>query len=443
MTCIFAFDTGAVQSGEMKIQKSLCHTRRILQNEAYALFLIFFCSAMNVLAQPAAWMQYSMTNSPMPDNNVRCIVFENDSTVWIGTQYGLARFDGINWVIYNTFNSDISSNDIRSIAVDQSGNKWIGTFNNGLDRFDGTSWTNFNTQNSPLPDDFVRSLAVDTNDTKWVGTIGGLARLDTAGTWTNYTMWNSALGSNNIADLYVDTTTNSKWAGTVNGGLLQIVDDTAFTSYTIQNSGITDNSVLDIDIDTDGNVYLASPANGLIVKLGTGFGWLTFNPLSSAIPTPGLTSLDLASNGDVWMGTFDKGVVRKTGNNFVVFNTYNSPLTDSSIQTVAISPRGTVFIGTQTEGLFILDPSMLTDLEDQVTTMNNPSIFPNPTTGAFQWVSNRIPEVLEVFGTDGRKVAFIENPSGDIDLSGLPGGVYQLAFGFNGGGKAIQRLVIR
>ena len=443
MTGIIALNEVAVQFCGMMIRNLLKYSRRTFQYPRYALFLLFTCSIMNVLAQPAAWTNYSVSNSPLPENNVRCIVFENDSTVWIGTQYGLARFDGMNWVVYNTFNSDISGNDIRSIAIDRLGNKWIGTFNNGLDKFDGITWTNFNTQNSPLPDDFVRSLAVDTNDTKWIGTVGGLARLDTMGTWTNYTMWNSALGSNNIADLYIDTTTNNKWAGTVNGGLLQIEDDTVFTKYTIQNSGITDNSVLDLDGDPAGNLYLASPANGLIIKLGTGFGWLTFNPLSSSIPSPGLTSLDLAGNGDVWIGTFDKGVVRKSGNNFVVFNTYNSPLSDSAILTVVVSPRGKIFIGTQTEGLFILDPSLLTNLEEQALNTDIPSIFPNPTTGAFRWDSVRTPALLEVFGADGRRVAFFENPPVNIDLAGLPGGIYQLVFGFNGGGKAVQRLVVR
>lgn len=443
MTWIIAYKTGGFQFSVMMIRKLIKHKRRTFRHPGYALIFIFTCSVMNVLAQPAAWTHYNTFNSPLPENNVRCIVFENDSTAWIGTQYGLARFDGINWEIYNTFNSDISSNDIRSIAIDRLGNKWIGTFNNGLDRFDGMTWTNFNMQNSPLPDDFVRSLAVDTNDTKWIGTVGGLARLDTTGTWTNYTMWNSTLGSNNIADLYVDTTTNNKWAGTVNGGLLQIEDDTAFTKFTIQNSGITDNSVLDIDRDPAGNLYLASPANGLIIKLGTGFGWLTFNPLSSSIPTPGLTSLDLAANGDVWIGTFDKGVVRKSGNNFVVYNTYNSPLNDSAIQTVVISPLDKVFIGTQTGGLFILDPSLLTGLDNQAMSNDGLSIFPNPTAGAFQWNSTRMPEVLEVFGGDGRKIAFIENPPEDLDLSGFPGGVYQLVFGFDGGEKTTQRLVIR
>jgi ligand-binding sensor domain-containing protein len=444
MTCIIAFKIAILQlCGKMIIQL-LNHTWRTFNTLRYAFIFLFTCSAITGHAQGTAWTQYSTSNSPLPENNVRCIVFENDSTAWIGTQYGLARFDGMNWVVYNTFNSGISGNDIRSIAIDRQGAKWIGTFNNGLDRFDGTTWINFNTQNSPLPDDFVRSLAIDTNDTKWVGTIGGLARLDTAGTWTNYTMWNSAMGSNNITDLYVDTTNNDKWGGTVNGGLLLIEDDTVFSKYTIQNSGITDNSVLDIARDASGNLYLATPANGMCLKLANNAGWFTYNTINfPSLTTPGLTSLDIAINGDTWIGTFDKGVVRKRGNSFIVFNTFNSPLSDSVIQTIVISPLGKIFIGTQTEGLYILDPSLLTNTEEQVMTTDGPSIFPNPTTGPFRWNSSRTPEMLEVFGADGRRVAFFENPSINIDLTGLPGGVYQLVFGFRGGGKAVQRLVVR
>lgn len=405
MTCIIAISLRTKQFRGM-ITDQLLNKQRRTVILWYAFVFLILSSTSEMFAQPAAWTHYSISNSPLPDQNVHSIVFENDSTTWIGTGYGLARFDGTNWTIYNNLNSGLIGNDIRSLAIDKSGNIWVGTFNNGLNLFDGTNWTNFNTLNSPLPDDFVRSLAIDTNNTKWIGTIGGLARLDTTGTWTIYTMWNSGLGSNNIAELFVDTTSNVKWAGTVNGGLLEIEDDTIFTKYTIQNSGISDNSILDIDRDPAGNLFLASPANGLIIKLA-GFGWFTFNPLSSSIPTAGLTSLVLDGNGDVWMGTFDKGVVRKTGNTFRVFNTTNSPLNDSAIQTVVISPTGKVFIGTQTGGMFVLDPTLLTGLEEQNPEKNKLSIHPNPTTGNFRWQYDRMPYALEVVSADGRKVTYL------------------------------------
>jgi ligand-binding sensor domain-containing protein len=64
---------------------------------------------------------------------------------------------------------------VTALTIDSSGIKWIGT-NNGLARFDGTDWTIFNTSNSEMPSDVVSAITIDDNGSKWIGTYdGGLA----------------------------------------------------------------------------------------------------------------------------------------------------------------------------------------------------------------------------------------------------------------------------
>src|SRR5687768_13503873 len=107
-----------------------------------------------VVAQQG-WTNYNTSNSPIPENAVRCIAIDNNGVKWIGTDYGLAAFDDVNWTVYQTFNSGIPDNSIRSLAVDDQDNIWIGTFNNGLVRFDGSNWIIYNISNSGLPDNYV------------------------------------------------------------------------------------------------------------------------------------------------------------------------------------------------------------------------------------------------------------------------------------------------
>lgn len=406
----------------------------------YFLFLMLLIVVNKASSQSIAWTHYDMSNSGLPNNSVRCIAFENDSTTWIGTDFGLAKFSNGVWTIFNTSNSGLGNNDIRSIAIDTNDVKWIGTFANGISVFNDTTWTILNTLNSPLPDDFVRSLAIDQKNTKWIGTLGGVAKIDSSNNWSIYTMWNSVLGSNNIASIFVNPNTNDKWVGTVNGGLLLIEKDTNLTSFTIQNSGIPDNTVLGIDMDINQNFYLATPGNGLAVKLN-GFGWLTYNLVSSNIPTASLTSVALDAINQPWAGTNTHGLVYKNGNNFVSYNTTNSPLTDNVIQTIRMSDDQLLWIGTQSGGLFILDPSLLTGVQSLTAT---PSliIYPNPCSDYLFIESINPIQKIEMWDVSGKLIFNLYREGNRIDLQSVASGIYQVRCTEENGKIHLQKVVV-
>jgi ligand-binding sensor domain-containing protein len=75
-------------------------------------------------------------------------------------------------LIYNTSNSGLPNDDyVNAITIDGLGNKWIGT-NNGLAKFDGVNWAVYNTSNSGLPDNSVNSaIAIDGQGNKWISNI--------------------------------------------------------------------------------------------------------------------------------------------------------------------------------------------------------------------------------------------------------------------------------
>lgn len=239
--------------------------------------------------------------------------------------------------------------------------------------------------------------------------------------------------------MYVDTISNNKWVGTINGGLISIDKDTNFTEFITQNSGISDNTILGIDMDNLGNLWMASPANGLIVKLN-GFGWFTYNQLSSNIPTPGLTCVKLDQTYQPWIGTFDKGILYKNGSNFIAYDTSNSPLTDVMIQCVNIDDSGRVWIGTQTGGLFILDPSLLTGL-DEVYDDISLSLYPNPA-GSFLYYNSLLPvQRVEVFDISGRLLLQELQVKNAVDLSTLKSGLYQARFLFDDGRVLVKKFM--
>jgi ligand-binding sensor domain-containing protein len=114
-------------------------------------------------SQVQQWANYSN------GNNTRSIVIDND-IAWVGTDDGLAKFDGTTWTVYDESNSDIPSNYTEVLFIDDE-NIWVGTSENGLVKFDGSQWTIFNKANSRISDNNIESIIVDKNGTKWFGTL--------------------------------------------------------------------------------------------------------------------------------------------------------------------------------------------------------------------------------------------------------------------------------
>src|ERR1700693_1440831 len=91
-----------------------------------------------------------------------------DGYLWLGTAFGLYRFDGVRNVLWQpSSDQQLSSSTITSLAASRDGTLWIGT-RNGL-----SSWKNGKlTQYAELAGLAIRALAEDHEGSIWVGTNG-------------------------------------------------------------------------------------------------------------------------------------------------------------------------------------------------------------------------------------------------------------------------------
>ena len=98
------------------------------------LILSFFVSSLLVSAQTARFMPSERFSSSL----ISSLCQDQQGSIWIGTDYGLNRFDGY---AFQTFLHDeadstsLKSNTIVYLFCDNKGQVWVGT-NQGLDRFD-------------------------------------------------------------------------------------------------------------------------------------------------------------------------------------------------------------------------------------------------------------------------------------------------------------------
>lgn len=113
----------------------------------------------------------------LPHDTVHAVVQTRDGYLWLGTEQGLARFDGVRFTAYTVVNTpELGSSRIRCLLEDRAGALWIGTAGGGVVRWQDGQFTAFTTK-SGLSSDAVLCLAEDGAGQLWVGTASGLNRL--------------------------------------------------------------------------------------------------------------------------------------------------------------------------------------------------------------------------------------------------------------------------
>ncbi|MFT4982146.1 MAG: ligand-binding sensor domain-containing protein, partial [Bacteroidia bacterium] len=116
------------------------------------------------------WMHYNQANSLLPSDHVTAVLCEGDNN-WIGTDNGLAVFDGLNWTIYTSEYSDLPDDYVRDIHKDNYGNIWVAT-DGGLLKIADDGMESFTLTNSNIPSANIRSVNTDSEGNVWIGTWG-------------------------------------------------------------------------------------------------------------------------------------------------------------------------------------------------------------------------------------------------------------------------------
>ena len=134
--------------------------------------------ALDPTLQPSQYILDNwQTAEGLPQTSAQTIARTPDGYLWIGTQEGLARFDGIRFVVFDSVKETaIPDKHISVLYVDRLGQLWIGT-RAGIAWFDGEHFRAI-ASDSGLAHAYVRAIAEDANGLLWVGTETGLFQVD-------------------------------------------------------------------------------------------------------------------------------------------------------------------------------------------------------------------------------------------------------------------------
>src|ERR1043165_2861117 len=118
--------------------------------------------------------QVWVSENGLPQNTVQAITQTHDGYIWIGTQEGLARFDGVKFDIFDKQNTpQLKSNDIRALFEDDSETLWIATSSDLIRRSESGNFETFET-NQTSTGNYIGPITGDRHGGVLFVTSGGL-----------------------------------------------------------------------------------------------------------------------------------------------------------------------------------------------------------------------------------------------------------------------------
>src|SRR6186713_3312233 len=116
------------------------------------------------------------TRDGLPQSSVEALVQTPDGYLWLGTQEGLVRYDGVRFTVFDKANTrSLRHNRVTALLADSSGVLWIGTEGGGVARLQHGEWTELPLRALPSPR--IRALVQDAAGTVWAATDQGLAAI--------------------------------------------------------------------------------------------------------------------------------------------------------------------------------------------------------------------------------------------------------------------------
>ena len=238
----------------------------------------------------------------LPEATIYCARQTDDGYLWLGTQTGLVRFDGVRFSSIAAVNGSLPEGVwVRDLLEDAEHYLWIATSGSGLFRLALSSSSQragvvtHMTAASGLPADSVQCLLLDRKNRVWIGTPGGLAR------WEHGTLVNLS-----------------------------------------RESKLTTGSIQAISQARDGAIWVAGEGDRVAVL--SGGSWLD-RKLQSLPPKAGVRALLGDSDGSIWIGATG-GLVHLHDGRETLYTTKNG-LGDNWVECLAGGSDGSVWVGTR------------------------------------------------------------------------------------------------
>lgn len=336
---------------------------------------------------------------------------DSQGYVWIATEDGLNKYDGIKFTIFRQnqqARNAILHNIVRVLAEDMAGRMYIG-YINGLQYYEPTT-ADFHTipfvlnegvivdahvksifqrRNGQLlvgtsglglfeiidedgrlfcremadevPSEMIETVFEDSKGRLWISTENnGLFKIN-GGQLQNYL---ASKGEKIVVGNIVEDRDGTLWFGSTNHGLFKYLD----TEDTFEKMHDDDPAVLpvmDLIITSNNEIYIATDGRGIKSVDAKAQTWLD---LDVSVPTFNFSKSKMHSmledrDGNLWMGVYQKGVYMLPAHRhrfgYIGYKSVNRNFIGSNcVMAVYEDRNGIVWVGTDNDGLYRLDSSL-------------------------------------------------------------------------------------
>ena len=362
---------------------------------------------IGIFAQAQSTILYS-TDNQISSSLINDIYQDKEGFIWISTEYGLNRFDGNKFITYNHIDEDSTSlcNDyIHQTFEDSKGNLWVSSMT-GLMKYDRNtnSFTPIPLYRNQLQVfSGINQIIESKEGILWATSSGeGLFQINAENLKGQCVIPIYQAGFRHLSTV-LDDGKGNLWIGSENDGLIHYNPRNA-TIKIFKKPEISEDNISSLAKDPYGNIYIGTLSGGLNIYndsskqirpivykgrhnlqitvltytnnrlyIGTdGEGLKTYIPGEQEMHDIPLedTTFDLTNkkihailfdrNNDLWLGLFQRGValISMRHNPFQYHgykSLYGNPIGNKCIMSVLEDHRGQLFVGTDNDGLYILD----------------------------------------------------------------------------------------
>jgi ligand-binding sensor domain-containing protein/signal transduction histidine kinase len=250
---------------------------------------------------PAAWAldphraldhfghQVWRTDSGLPQNTVHSILQTRDGYLWLGTDGGLVRFNGLDLVTFDSENTpQLPSDTVYDLLQDEAGTLWISTAS-GLVSYRSGRFTAYSAARG-LPADTVWFTHEDRRHRLWAITSAGPAVFN----GQSFVPIAGAEGAGPVnRQALAEDAHGTLWMGGSSG---VFAFDTTAPAPRVTEHLLNGVEVEAVELDREGNLWIGT-AEGLQRYAGG-----TMAPIASLAKTE-VTALEPDADGAMWVGT--------------------------------------------------------------------------------------------------------------------------------------------
>jgi signal transduction histidine kinase/ligand-binding sensor domain-containing protein len=272
----------------------------------------------------------------LPQNSVRALAQTSDGYLWIGSNEGLSRFDGIRFVPLANSENTVSS-AINTLCADKTGALWIGTAGGGL-----TCWRNEKkitlTKKEGLPSDTILSLAEETPGRIWIGTDSGLAiwqdgHLAVPPQFKNF-------NGRPITALFKDRN-ETIWIGVKDAGVFHLTNGKwiALSGEPVANLLLDPHCLL---VDRFGKIWIGAGDDFVVCRDEN--EWHRYR-IPRHLEHPFVTAFAEEPDGTVWAASVSEGLFQFKNGKLSAVNA-SSGMSDNFVQALLADREGNLWVGT-------------------------------------------------------------------------------------------------